>query len=243
MSIFDPVVAVMVGLISATLGYCLRLLIDTLKSRREQQKKLFKNLQSLYVKLIDAKEMFDLQVEKRDKLEKMLRENHQEEFKQGIAKNYIGYNDLFKKLYPLFKEREKELHLLIRGLSESIGKINEEIRDWLGKEHLLRIQESKIDGMKELEKMLGTLRKHLNGWFAIYKGMFLNDDRYSLIYTADEWEHATGFPVGIERKLEKIIILSSKVRKRSKPVQKTYRVAQDQKAQIIIQKVKMNDQK
>ena len=87
MSIFDPVVAVMVGLISATLGYCLRLLIDTLKSRREQQKKLFKNLQSLYVKLIDAKEMFDLQVEKRDKLEKMLRENHQEEFKQGIAKN------------------------------------------------------------------------------------------------------------------------------------------------------------
>ncbi len=247
MSIFDPVIAILVGFISATLGYCLRLLIDALKGKREQQKKLVKNLQSLYVKLMDAKEMFDLQKDKRDKLKKMLAENHQEEVKRGIAKDYVGYNDLFKKLYPIFTEREKELHLLIRGVSESMRKINEEIRDWLGKDYLLRIQESKMDGMKELEEMLGTLRKHLNGWFAIYKGMFLNDNRYSLIYTADEWEHATGFPIGIERKLENIIILFNKIRKRPyrkpKSLQEAYRKLSDQKAIISEYKAKLSEQK
>lgn len=205
MSVFDPVITILVGLISTILGYCLKLLIDTLKNKRMQLKKLLKNLRSLYIKLVDAKEMFNLQIDKRNKLAVMVMKNHHEEVEIGIAKDYVGYNDLFKKLYPIFTEREKELHLLIRGLSESLRNINEEIRDWLGKEYLLRIQEIKTEEMKEFEKMLENLRKHLNGWFAIYKGMFLNDKRNSLIYTADEWEHATGFPTGIDEKLEKII--------------------------------------
>jgi len=205
MSVFDPLITILVGLISTILGYCIRLIIDALKNKRLRQKKLLNNLRSLSLKLSDAREMFRLQANKRNILVDMVKKNHKQEIESGIAKDYVGYNDLFKKLYPILTEREKELHLLLRGLSESLKKINEEIRDWLGKDYLLKIQEVQTEEMNDFRKMLGILRKHLNGWFAIYKGMFLHDKRNSLIYTADEWEHATNFPRGIDEKLRNII--------------------------------------
>ena len=49
-------------------------------------------------------------------------------------------------------------------------KINEEIRDWLGEDYILKIQEVETEEMKDFEKILEQLRKHLNGLFAVYKG-------------------------------------------------------------------------
>ncbi len=211
MSVFDPLITLFVGLISTILGYSIRLIIDALKNKRFQQKKFLNNLRRLSLKLTDSLEMFRLQKEKRNNLDRMVKKNHKQEIESGIAKGYIGFNNLFKKLYPIFTEREKELHLLLRGLSESIMKINGEIRDWIGKDYFLKIQEVNTEEMKDLEKMLEQLRKHLNGLFAVYKGMFLNDKRNSLVYASDEFENAPKFPKGIDVKLKNIII--SKIRK------------------------------
>ncbi|KKN52621.1 hypothetical protein LCGC14_0610760 [marine sediment metagenome] len=159
--------------------------------------------------------MFNLQIDKRDILVSMVEKNHKQEIESGIAKGYAGFNDLFRKLYPILTEREKELHMLIRGLSESLMKINEEIRDWLGKDYILKILEIHTKDMKDFEKMLEQLRKHLNGLFAVYKGMFLNDTRNSLIYASDEWENAPAslLPTSAVISLTFTQLLSSKHRK------------------------------
>lgn len=205
MSISDTLITISIGLISTIIGYCIKIIIDALKNKYLKQKELLNNLRILQLKLTDAREMFNLQKEKRDALDAMLKENHKQEIESGIAKGYVGYNDLFKKLYPIFTEREKELFMVIRGLSESLKVINMEVRDWLGKDYLLNIQDDKTEEVTKLEEKFEELRKHLNGWFAIYMGLFLNDKRYALVYTADEWEYAKKFPKDLEDELDKVI--------------------------------------
>ena len=123
-----------------------------------------------------------------------------------IESYHKGFNDLFKRLYPIFTDGEKELHSLIRSTSSnSMQRVNKELKDWMKQAHLPKIENSKTIEMKTFLNRLPQLRDHLNDWFDIYEGLFLKDEKYSLIYTADEKAHGIGFPKGIEDTLREAI--------------------------------------
>ena len=84
-------------------------------------------------------------------------------------------------------------------------RVNKDLKDWMKKAHLPKIENSKTIEMKTFLNRLPQLRNHLNDWFDIYEGLFLKDEKHSLIYTADEKEHGIGFPTGIEDTLREAI--------------------------------------
>lgn len=201
-AIIGPVFTV----IGAIIGFFLKEIYKLLKNRYSWRKDLVNKLRHLLTNLDESKSIFLNQVYKRNRLYGMLRKNHPNDITNGKGKGYKGYNDLFKKLYLIFTDEEKELHSLIRSTSRnSMRRVNREIQDWLKEGHLLKIEAFDIEEMKAFLDRLPQLRDHLNDWFDIYEGIFLKDDKYSLIYTADEKEHGVGFPTGIEDTLRKAI--------------------------------------
>ncbi len=58
--------------------------------------------------------------------------------------------------------------------------------------------------------MTQKLRDHLNDWFVIFQGLFMNDITFSLVYCADEFALGEVFPHDIDNELEKVILILKK---------------------------------
>jgi len=70
--------------------------------------------------------------------------------------------------------------------------------DWLRHDNWFKRSSGKSKALDDLGNTLRQLEQHLNEWEAKYASVFENDPKVTMNYLADEQEHGTGFPIGIE---------------------------------------------
>jgi hypothetical protein len=135
------------------------------------------------------------------RLLKMLLENHKNEVPKGL-----GYDDTFSHMYDRFTPAEAELHAIIRSTTmNSQRRVNHQMRDWLEKYIWFRTGEQPNQERKRLADQLNILKLHLNQWHDKYEATIPENKNRSLVYLADEKEHGTGFPKGIEQLVQDVI--------------------------------------
>ncbi|MHA1375600.1 MAG: hypothetical protein ACTSR7_15065 [Promethearchaeota archaeon] len=206
MDIFE----VLFPIITLFLGYLLKTFADFLTVKKKNREELIHNLERFQDILNHSKNAHIQQGLKRNEFYDYLHENYANE---PIIKEmqYKGYNDLFRKLYKNYTERELEKFKLIRTFSkENMRRENQRIMDWLNEGHLIKLRSIANPKMEKLLDLTQKLRDHLNDWFVIFQGLFINDITYSLVYCADEFELGEEFPHDIDIELEKVIHILKK---------------------------------
>lgn len=201
-------------IITLFLGYLLKTISDFFSIKKRERKDLLHNLERFQAILTQSKNVHKQLSLKRNEFSQYLQKTYANE-PDIKKKNYKGYNDLFRKLYTHYNEKEHEKFKLIRTFTkENMRRENQRIMDWLNEGHLIKLR---IIGNTKLELFLDLtqkLRDHLNDWFVIFQGLFLNDITFSLVYCADEFALGEEFPHDIDKELDKVILIFKKKSKR-----------------------------
>jgi hypothetical protein len=197
MDFFD----VLFPIITLFLGYSLKLISDFFSVKKRERKDLIHNLERFQAILIQSKNVHKQQSRKRDAFTEYLLKTYANEPDIKSA-NYKGFNDLFRKLYPLYTEKEHEKFKLIRSFTkENMRRENQRIIDWLNEGHLIKLRGMAYPKAEQFLVLTQNLRDHLNDWFVIFQGLFMNDITYSLVYCADEFDLGVIFPHDIDKEL------------------------------------------
>jgi len=203
MDLFD----MLFPIITLFLGYFLKIISDFFLVKKRERKDLIHNLARFQAILIQSKNVHKQQSLKRDVFSEYLEKTYANE-PDIKNKNYKGFNDLFRKLYPLYSKKEHEKFKLIRTFTkENMRRENQRVMDWLNEGHLIKLRDMAYPEMEKFLVLTQNLRDHLNDWFVIFQGLFINDITYSLVYCADEFELGEEFPHDIDKELEKIILM------------------------------------
>jgi 23S rRNA A2030 N6-methylase RlmJ len=127
----------------------------------------------------------------------MLAKSHPQE----MPKEKLGYNRTVAGLYPSFSDAERDLFLVIRGLTrDTVRRANNRMSQWLrDNDDVLRLEDSFVDA--KLADCLRVLRQHLSEWHALFLATE-KDEKRSLVFLDDEFQTGTGFPRGIEDLVE-----------------------------------------
>ena len=189
-----------IAAIFGVLGFVGKWAVDVIKESWKKKENDKDALLALQVLLTDSRTTFLNQNYQARRLIKLLRRNHPDE-----TKNLKGFDNTFKELHPKFNDEERELQQLIRNTTmTSMRHLNEQLKKWLDENKRFRNKNQKDSLMKKFAPCLDDLSEHLNMWQDKYARMD-KDERYSLIYMADESEHGKGFPHELTPVLEQII--------------------------------------
>lgn len=194
-------------IITLFLGYFLKIFTDFFTVMKKERKELIHNLERFQAILLQSKNVHIQQGLKRNEFSEYLQETYANE---PVIKEryYKGYNDLFRKLHNLYSEKELEKFKLIRTFTkENMRRENQRIMDWLNEGHLIKLRSIANPKIELFLDLTQKLRDHLNDWFVIFQGLFMNDITYSLVYCADEFELGEVFPHDIDKELERVILI------------------------------------
>jgi hypothetical protein len=187
------VLEVAVTLAAGVVGYLAKGGVEVVKAHRARTRERVARLEHLAGLLHESRAIFEGQMNMARRLLAMLEANHPDE----LPTEALGYNRTFARLYVSFNEGERDLFLVIRGLTRNaLKQVNDRTSAWLREnDDLTRTHDSLASA--ELVAHLRVLRQHLSEWHALYDGT-ADDETRSLVFLADEFETGTGFPKGIE---------------------------------------------
>ena len=186
---WGPVIALAAGLV----GYLARSIVEWVRARHAKSHARLARLEELADVLQESKEAFRSQIGMAGRLIDLLAADHAADMPDAS----LGYNRTFAHFYPSFTDAERDLFLVIRGLTRgTVRDTNTRMSEWLRENaDVLRLEDPFVG--PELAELLRSLRQHLSEWHALFLAT-RDDDRRSLVFLADEFQTGTGFPTGIE---------------------------------------------
>lgn len=156
--------------------------------------------------LDEAWGVFINQNNQRGRLYDMIRANHPDQM--GRRR---GYDDLFYHVHDQLTPEEKELFVVVRGMTKHAAhRTNGRIRDWIETHPLAELLPQRTPAAIDLEQQMNLLAIHLEQWFAKYEEVFLPDEKRTLVYLGDEKSHGQPWPRGIEQAVDVMIAELSK---------------------------------
>jgi hypothetical protein len=190
----------LVTLAAGVAGYFARAAVELIKARRARSRARVARLLELAALLQESGDAFRSQTSMARRLMDMLARNHPQE----MPEDALGYNQTFARLYPSFTDAERDLFLVIRGLTRgAVRRANDRMSEWLREnDDVLRMEDSLVGA--DLAGRLRVLRQHLSEWHALFLATE-NDEKRSLVFLADEFKTGTGFPTGIEDLVEEAV--------------------------------------
>jgi hypothetical protein len=183
----------LITLAAGVAGYFARSAVEIMKARRARSRARVARLEELATLLQESQDAFRSQVEMARRLIEMLAKNHVDE----MPDDTIGYNRTFACLYPSFSDAERDLFMVIRGLTRgAVRSANDRMSQWLREnDDVLRLEDPLVGA--DLAGHLRVLRQHLAEWHALSLAT-QDDEKRSLVFLNDEFQTGTGFPRGIE---------------------------------------------
>jgi hypothetical protein len=118
----------------------------------------------------------------------------------------LSLDQIFSRAFANLTPEELRLHAVIRGVTAtSMKRVNSEIADWLRRDDFFTATTHSAAQLEHLAEELRKLRLHLDEWHSKFSSVFELDRTVALNYLADEQEHGTGFPVGIESVVKQVL--------------------------------------
>jgi len=118
----------------------------------------------------------------------------------------LSLDQIFSRAFANLSPEELRLHAVIRGVTAtSMKRINSEMADWLRRDDFFTTTADSSAQLQHLAEKLRQLRLHLDEWHSKFSSVFEHDGTVALNYLADEQEHGTGFPVGIEDLVKQVL--------------------------------------
>lgn len=192
---------ILVTAIVAMLGYLSKLVIDWINKLRTDSRLRKSKLIELHSLLLASSVAFNEQCRHRDKLYNDLGQQYPE-----VLKETEGYDQFFSDVYDRMNKAEKEIHLLIRAITENtLRPLNKLILCWLQTDIYFKSKIWSKSNLFELSKKLRTLEAHLYLWEAKFLIWIPDKPEHSLVFLADEKNHGIGYPKGIEVIVEQIL--------------------------------------
>ena len=189
------------GAIIAAAGYCAKLLIQWLIFLNGQVRERRAKLVELFSLLRASKVAYLVQCQNRDRLHNSLLSRF-EDLKQFPE----SFDKLFALKYPDFNETEKELHIIIRAITENtLFGINNSLLDWIKSDHYFKGKPWGPSFHRKLSQQIQILETHLLLWIAKFKVWIPGYPEHSLVFLADESKHDVGFPKEIEPIVESLL--------------------------------------
>jgi hypothetical protein len=193
--------AAVLGALIAALGYVSKLVIEGWTSWRRTRAARRARLLELSSILQGSLAAFLIQRKHADRLALMLRANHPDH-----EADRRGFERFFSQLYEQFTPEEKELHDIIRGITQySLRPLNLATSEWLRKDDYFRTARGAQGTRGRLAGELNKLDSHLLLWHAKYEAWIPDNPRHALVYMADEEEHGVVFPRGIEKLVDEVL--------------------------------------
>jgi len=196
------VLATVAGAVLAALGYVAKQLADFLTAyvatKRARQAKLLK----LHSLLRAGRVIYEVQNDLTRNLEREIRQNHPNELSPELEN--AGFEELFSHFYPKMKDKEKDLHTIIRGQTiNAMRPINLDLSKWLADDDFYKISlgrtgSARIRQRADLGSLLASLEVHLRLWHAKYDSWMMDHPEHALVYLADEERHGPPFPRGLD---------------------------------------------
>ncbi|WP_133511526.1 hypothetical protein [Candidatus Thiosymbion oneisti] len=184
------------GYILTTLGHILKSILESKRSRRAHLVELFSMLKA-------GKVAFIIQSKHRDSLLNLINIRDPELAKK--AKN-LGYDRVFSLAYPDMTPEEKELHVIIRAITEfTLRPLNESMLKWLQEDNYFKAQTWEHGLRANLAKNLFELEVHLLLWMAKYKVWIPDSPENTLVFLADEKKQGVGFPEDLQGLVERVL--------------------------------------
>lgn len=207
-----------VAAITAALGYVLKGFIEGRKEKgalreserkeeRARQESELAHLKHLASLLSLSDQIFGEQLDKAQRLENTLYENHPKEM-NDLPDKY-GYAQVFYDMFPHYTPEEAKLHAVIRATTESsLRSVNQDVGTWLKEDRVFKDISAPEGKRSQLAKMLRQLELHLSTWHATYEATIPKDEKWALVYVADEQQLGVGFPrpeSPEEQKIEELV--------------------------------------
>lgn len=187
--------------VSATLGFFGREIYKSVKASREAKSRRRLYLQQLDSLLQESRALFQSQRAQAQRLYEAILKAH-----PGAVAPGMSLDQAFSTAYDTLSDSERQHHAIIRGVTETaVHSANLKMSEWLETDDWFKRQGHKSKELMELSEQLRRLELHLNEWLAKYESVFTKDHRLALSYLAAEEGHGTGFPTGIERKVEAVL--------------------------------------
>lgn len=128
---------------------------------------------------------------------------------QGNADHglFEGYERLFAKSFPTFTPEQKELHLIIRGMTEhSMRPLNAAMADWLRMDTAFKVARWWPGrSWARLARELSDLEAHLALWLANFQAWIPGQENHALVYLAGKQKYGVGFPKRIDELVEELV--------------------------------------
>lgn len=193
--------APLVGAILAALGYVSTLLLKIVGDAVTRSRKRRAKLVELYSQLEATQTAYKVQLGHRENLAHLISQRD-----ASFSQDYAGFESLFAAAYPQLTEKERELHTLIRSITESTQHpLHTSILAWLKEDDYFRAAIGRPGRKGELAQELSRLEAHLLLWLAKYRIWIPDHPEHALVYMADEKKHGTAFPYGIEGKIRALL--------------------------------------
>ncbi len=195
------IVRTVIAAIFSVVGFLGQDIYSEWKAEKVLAEATLDRLQVLSDLLNESKSIFESQNYMAQRLMQMLLENHLNEIPQAL-----GYDETFYRMHEHFLPAEAELQTIIRSTTiNSLRRVNQEMSNWLNTDKVFKSRAQPTRERESLAEQLRLLELHLNQWHDKYEAVIPSDKRRALVYLADEKNHGTGFPVGIEQVVEKVI--------------------------------------
>ena len=193
-----------VGLIGGLIGFLGKSFVSWWTGRRAQQTATRARLEVLASLLRESWSVFEAQNEVARRLAALLARDHPA---PRAAAGKDGFEATFVALYDQFTQKEKELHAIIRGVTEgAMHRVNTALMAWLKSDSLYK-NPHVIDGDRRgLAKALQDLELHFNLWLDVYRVWIPDHPSHALVYLGDERRLGREFPSGIDELADRVLV-------------------------------------
>jgi hypothetical protein len=118
----------------------------------------------------------------------------------------VGRDRLFASRYATMTDEQRELHRLIRGITQhALRPVNLALSEWLKADTTFKVMPRFGRRRRELARMLRQLEAHLIVWIAKYEVWIPVDPKYALVYLADEQRHGVAFPPNLDPLVRELV--------------------------------------
>ena len=182
------------GVVTGVVGFFAKNVWDWWRRRYESQQARQARLEKLQRLLDESGNLFRSQRAQAQRLFESIQRSHPEVINPGLSLDQV-----FSRAFAKLSSQELQLHSIIRGVTKtSLRRVNVEMADWLRADDWFKQPKHRSQDLDDLARRLQQLELHLNEWHAKLSSVFDGDPTVALNYLADEQEHGTGFPTGIE---------------------------------------------
>jgi len=190
-----------IGAIIAALGYVAKLAADLVRQWRKNKAIEAARLLQMASLLQASREVFISQRKLIGRLQEALDARLPTRPAPGI-----GYERQFTEVFAIFTPEERELHRLIRSITEhGLRPLNLAMSDWLSTDITYRNSREVGTARGRLAWKLNRLDTHLRLWHAKYAAWIPEYPEHALVYLADEEDHGLGFPVGLDATVKEVL--------------------------------------